>query len=84
VTTRFTWNEDKASRNLRSHRISFDVARNVFSDPYVRYVEDCEIDGETRYHAIGFANEHLLPVVVFIDGSDANEDIVHIISARKA
>jgi len=84
MTTRFTWRKDKAALNLRDHRISFDVARNVFSDPHVLHVEDCEIDGETRHHAIGFANERLMALVVYIDRSDDNEEIIHIVSARKA
>ena len=41
-------------------------------------------DGESRYHAIGFANARLMAVVVYVDRSDENEEIIHIISARKA
>ena len=84
MTARFTWNKDKASRNLRDHKISFETAKNAFSDPYVRYLEDCEIDGEVRHHAIGFVNERLMALVVFVYQSDDNEEIIHIISARKA
>jgi uncharacterized DUF497 family protein len=44
--------------------ISFEEARNVFNDPYFVTVDDCETDEGMRYHAIGYANEHLLAVVV--------------------
>ncbi len=82
---RFTWNEAKAKRNLRLHKISFELARNVFNDPYVFTLDDCETgDGETRYHAIGYASGQLLAVVVFVDLSQDSEERIHIISARKA
>jgi uncharacterized protein len=84
MKTRFTWKPEKAARNLRIHGINFDTAANVFSDPHVLHVEDCDYDAESRYHAIGFANERLMAVVVYIDRSGENEEVIHIISARKA
>lgn len=64
MKTRYTWRPEKAAQNLKAHGVSFETVLNVFSDPYVRYLEDCEIDGETRYHAVGFVNERLMAVVV--------------------
>jgi uncharacterized DUF497 family protein len=52
--------------------------------PHVLHVEDCDVDGENRHHAIGFVNERLLALVVYIDRSDDEEEIIHIVSARKA
>jgi uncharacterized DUF497 family protein len=81
----FSWNPEKARRNLAKHGISFDIAKEVFADPHVVIVEDCEDErGEMRYHAIGYANAHLLLVVVFVDRSGDDEEIIHIISVRKA
>ncbi len=57
------------------------MARNAFSDPYVVHIEDCDADNDNRYHAIGFVNNRLMAVVVYIDRSDDNEEIIHIISA---
>ena len=84
MTTRYTWRPEKAAQNLKAHGISFETATNVFSDPHVLHVEDCDYDGDARYHAIGFANERLIAVVVYVDRSDDKEAIIHIISARKA
>ena len=84
MNTQFTWRADKAAKNLLIHGISFEVATNVFSDPHVVYIDDCETDDDVRYHAIGFAGDHMLLVVVYIDLSDSDEEIIHIISARKA
>jgi uncharacterized DUF497 family protein len=57
----------------------------VFADPHVIIVEDCEDErGEMRYHAIGYADARLLLVVVFADRSEHDEEIIHIISVRKA
>jgi uncharacterized DUF497 family protein len=30
----FEWNTDKANGNLQKHKISFDLARLVFDDPF--------------------------------------------------
>jgi hypothetical protein len=81
----FTWRPAKAKANLSKHKISFETAKQVFSDPHLIVVEDCEDDrGELRYHAIGYAGSELLLLVVFVDHSDEEREIIHIISARKA
>lgn len=85
MAIRFSWDPKKAKRNLQVHKLAFEVAQNVFSDPNAMFVEDLEKDGEVRYHAIGFANQQLLAVVVYLDLSeDEDEERIHIISARKA
>jgi uncharacterized DUF497 family protein len=82
---RFTWSPSKANRNLRVHKISFELAQKVFNDPYLIFIEDCLTgDGELRYQAIGYATRQLLAVVVFVDLSNNDEERIHIISARKA
>jgi uncharacterized protein len=46
----FTWNPEKAKRN---HGVSFETAKQVFADPFVVILEDCEDKyGEMSYHAI--------------------------------
>ena len=80
----FTWRPEKAKRNLAKHKVSFATAQQVFGDPYLIIVEDCEVEGEIRYHALGYANAQLLLVVVFVDRSEDGQEIIHIISARKA
>jgi len=81
----FSWSPEKARRNLAKHGISFEAATQVFADPHVVIIEDSEDErGEMRYHAIGYGDAQLLLVVVFADRSGGDEEIIHIISVRKA
>ena len=81
---RFEWDHAKAVINKRRHGVSFEDAKHTFADPHVVLVEDCEADGEMRYHAIGYAAGELLLTVVHTDRSDEEQEIIRIISARKA
>ncbi len=82
---KFSWSPEKAKRNRAKHGTSFDTARRVFDDPHLMVSEDCVDEfGEMRYHAIGYAGTHLLLVVVFVDQTEEDEEIIHIVSARKA
>lgn len=59
--------------------------RKYSFDPHLLTLEGCEDErGEMRYHAIGYADAVLLLLVVFADRSGEDQEIVHIISARKA
>jgi uncharacterized DUF497 family protein len=79
----FTWDRGKAKRNLQKHGISFETAKQVFFDPHLVVVEDCEVDDEMRYQAIGYAGSDLL-LVVHVDHSEDDQEIIHIVSARRA
>jgi hypothetical protein len=82
---RFTWRPEKAKTNLRKHGVSFETAKQVFADPFRLILDDREDDaGELRLHAIGRADKQVLLLVVFIDRSEDEQEIIHIISARKA
>jgi len=87
METRFTWDPDKAARNLRVHKISFDTACEAFDDPQ-RIIQQnyfVEDQGEQRYHVIGLTRGLVLILVVFVDRSeDDDPEVIHIISARKA
>lgn len=81
----FSWNPEKARRNLAKHGISLEAATHVFADPHVIISEDCEDEfGEMRYQAVGFAGAQNLLVVVFAERTQGDQKIAHIISARKA
>ena len=81
----FTWRPEKAKRNLKKHGVSFETAKQVFSDPFRLILKDYEDDaGEFCLYAIGFAGGEVLLLAVFIDRSEDEQDIFHIISARKA
>ena len=80
----FIWDPEKAKRNLTKHRVSFETAKQVFFDPHLIVVEDCEFEGEMRYHALGYAVSQPLLLTVFVDRSDDDREIIRIISAREA
>lgn len=84
--TRYTWDPAKAARNKREHGISFEMARDVFADPNHLVAENYHFEDETepRKIAIGLARNLMLVVVAFVDRSDPDEEVIHIISARKA
>ena len=53
---KFTWDPKKAKRNMQRHGLSFETGTEVFDDPFLLILEDCEDEyGELRYHVIGRA-----------------------------
>ncbi len=79
----FTWDPAKELENWRKHRVRFTLAAKVFYDPLVQLREDRVVDGEQRWHALGIVEGDLLLLVVHTVHGEW-EDIVRIISARKA
>ncbi len=76
----FEWDDDKAARNLRDHKITFEQARLAFSDMFAVEREDRrEPYSEARYNLIGMAEGHLLHVTFTQRG-----ERIRIISARPA
>jgi uncharacterized DUF497 family protein len=76
----FTWDERKAAANYAKHGVTFEMARDVFKDPFaVDRLDDRENYGEERYTIIGMVEGHLLFVAYTMRG-----DIIRIISARGA
>jgi uncharacterized DUF497 family protein len=84
VEIEFIWDPEKAKRNVAKHRVSFETASQVFFDPHLIVVEDCEVEDELRYHALGHAESVTLLLVVFVDRSDDGREIIRIVSAREA
>ena len=78
----YEWNPKKADENLKRHRISFDEATSVFTDPFALTFDDPEhsVD-EQRYITIGTSSTQR---IVFLSHADRGEDHVRIISARSA
>ncbi len=75
----FAWDPNKASVNLRKHRISFEEAVTTFLDPLALFVTDYSHSG--RAILIGESIKSRMLLVVFIEISDRE---VRIISARRA
>ena len=81
---KFEWAENKNRINYAKHGVSFEVACKIFNDPLAAYLFDRIVDGEERWHAVGKTDDIPLLVVVHTYRNKNNEEIIRIISARKA
>ena len=78
----YEWNPKKADENLKRHRISFDEATSVFTDPFALTFDDpAHSVDEQRYITIGTSSTQR---ILFLSHADRGEDHVRIISARSA
>ena len=78
----FQWDQNKAFANLRKHRISFELATQVFLDSMrIETFDGRETYGEDRWKTVGLVESGLLAVVYTI--REKNE-VIRLISARKA
>ena len=80
---RFEWDEHKAGRNFKKHRISFETAITVFDDPYalIALDEKHSTHKEKREWIIGESDDGIL-VVVFTKRKLGA--VYRLISARNA
>lgn len=79
----FAWDTDKAQRNRRKHKVSFETAARVFLDPNrIETYDDRDNYGEDRWKTIGLVETEWLAVVYTIRGDHG--EIIRIISARRA
>jgi uncharacterized DUF497 family protein len=76
-----TWDSRKAKQNLRRHRVAFEEAATVFTDPLSSTIEDpLHSEEEDRFVIIGESIRRRILVVVHTDEGDT----IRIISARVA
>jgi uncharacterized DUF497 family protein len=80
---RFEWDDRKNASNRRKHRVSFETASLVFGDPRQVPIQDRIVEGEVRWQTIGRAGGVLLVVAHTVEDEEG-EEVVRIISARKA
>jgi hypothetical protein len=79
---KFIWDESKNRINIKKHRVSFEEARSVFSDKNFFIMPDTDHSfGEERFIILGESIERNLLLVCYCE---RNENIIRIISARKA
>ncbi len=57
----FEWESEKAMSNLDKHGVSFEIACDVFFDPFVMLVEVQEVEGELRTVMIGMITQRMSP-----------------------
>ncbi len=76
---RFEW--DQANR--RKHRVSFQEAESAFADERARLLDDPDhSEDEDRFILLGLSSQFRVLVVVHTYRGD--EDVIRIISARRA
>jgi len=81
---RFEWDEAKNRRNAAKHGISFGTAQLVFEDPRALSVQDRIVEGEQRWQTLGMIAGVLVALVAHTCREEGGEEVIRIISARKA
>jgi len=79
----FSWNNRKATINLKKHGVSFEEAKSVFLDDYAILLNDPDhSQEEDRFILLGFSS--CAKILVVCHCYRNNDEIIRIISARKA
>jgi uncharacterized protein len=82
---RFEWDPEKSRLNERKHGVSFEVATEVFSDPLHVSRRDHRFSYfEERWITVGMIEAEGVVVVANMFFDEDNEEIIRIISARRA
>jgi uncharacterized DUF497 family protein len=81
---RIEWDEKKSRSNRKKHGISFEIATEIFGDPFCLTVPDRTMEGDERFWTIGRLENQVILVVVHTLSDDHGEEVIRIISARKA
>ena len=80
---RFEWDPSKEQANRRKHKVSFQEAESVFADERARLLDDPDhSEGEDRFVLLGLSSR--FRVLVVVHTYRGNEDVIRIISARRA
>ncbi len=81
----FEWNADRAASNLKKHKVSFDEAKTVFSDPLLATFPDSEHSAyEQRLMSIGVSAKGRVLLAVHTETTTATHIVVRLISCRRA
>lgn len=81
MSPNFEWDDSKAEINLKKHKVSFDEAATVFSDPLSITISDPGHSvNEQRFIDIGLSARGRVLVVVYTE----RVSNIRIISCRKA
>ena len=80
----FEWDRNKNDINQRKHKVSFEEAKTVFFDPEALLIHDPDHseDDEDRFIIMGLSQN--LKILVVCHCYKSNDEVIRIISARKA
>ena len=82
----FEWDEQKSYKNERKHRIGFEEAKTVFSDPLlVTFPDRYHSEEEQRLISVGASSQNRVLLVVHTETLESRDTVIlRLISARKA
>ena len=81
---RFVWDEGKSRTNRAKHKVSFETAKLVFEDPFALSIQDRIVEGEQRWQTLGLVGGVVVLLVAHICAEEDGEEVIRIVSARKA
>lgn len=82
---RFEWDTQKDFSNFRNHGIAFDEAKTVFYDENaIEFYDEVHSLKEARFLMIGLSSKLRILLVSYTVTGEKDEDIIGIISSRKA
>ena len=81
----FEWDARKARINESRHKVSFEEAKTLFTDPFlVTFPDEFHSDAEDRSISIGCSARGRILLVVHTERGAENDVVIRIISCRKA
>jgi uncharacterized protein len=81
---RFEWDPNKSRANRGKHGVGFETAALVFHDPNHLSIQDRFEGGEERWQTMGLVEGIVVLMVAHTLTEEDGEEVVRIISARKA
>jgi uncharacterized protein len=81
---RFEWDQAKAASNVHKHGVRFDDAILAFGDRFALFEQDRMVGEELRWQMLGWAGGDFLLMVAHTAWNEGEDEIIRIISARKA
>jgi uncharacterized DUF497 family protein len=77
----FDWDKTKAAANFKKHKVSFDEATTVFSDPLARIFNDPDHSTEERREII--VGHSILSRLILVCFTERETSLIRIFSARQ-
>jgi uncharacterized protein len=82
---RFEWDEAKNRLNLQRHKVRFETAVLAFDDPYAVTISDrLHDEQEERFITLGKVGSEVILFVVHLSFEEDGEEVIRLISARRA
>ena len=78
------WDKNKNRYNQKKHGLNFELAQQVFDDPLHISKQDRHTKGEERWQTLGNIGGLSIIVVAHTVSDNNGNEIIRIISARKA